>query len=227
MVGFLDMSDLIKLRTLEFLSNYGDKGYIVLRTAIDIALDPGIDHRLGDFSFKHLVFRLRRQGIIYNPANLIRILEKEYGLIEKTYSSSSQKWWSFVDLESIRKALLEYSGVEEAEEPRLRLLLIKYKSMEPSRLLNTLRRLSMKDSLNAIDKKVFREIVFGDLDKITSILEEMMAYEDVFSKEIMTLQEIISLAERIASKIEEGASRTIKRKIEKPLMSNEKEYEEA
>lgn len=153
MVGFLDMSDLVKLRTLEFLSNYGDKGYIVLRTALDIALDPGIDHRLGDFSFKHLVFRLRRQGINYNPANLIRILEKEYGLIEKTYSSKSQKWWSFIDLEPIRKALLEYSGVEEAEEPRLRLLLIKYKSMEPSRLLNVLRRLSMKDTLNAIDKK--------------------------------------------------------------------------
>lgn len=54
-----------------------------------------------------------------------------------------------------------------------------------------------------------------------------MAYEDVFSKEIMTLQEIMSLAERIASKVEEGASRTIKRKIEKPLMSNEKEYGEA
>lgn len=203
------MREYLKMRVLEFLSNYGDKGYIVLRTALDIALDPNIDHRLGDFSFKYLAFRLRKQGISYNPSNLLRILEREYGIIEKTYSSSGQKWWSFIDIEAARMALLEYSGVTSIEEPHLRLLLIKYKSLEPKRMLATLKRLSMKPILNAIDKKLFRELVFGDLDLVAEILEEMMKYEDVFTEEITSLQEILSLAERVAEKIDEGVKKGV------------------
>ena len=223
-MGFVVKIDTtIKYRVLEFLSNYGDKGFIVLKTALETALDPNIDHRLGDFSFKYLVFKLRKLGINYNPANLLRILEKEYGIIEKSYSSSNQKWWTFVDLETTRRALLEYSGSTEVNEPKLRLLLIKYKSLEPSRILTTLRRLSFKNTLNAIDKKVFREIVFNELDQIVTILEEMMAYEDIFNEEILVLEEIISLAEMIASKIETGLKQKTS-KVEKPLTL--KKYEE-
>ena len=223
-MGFVVKIDTtIKYRVLEFLSNYGDKGFIVLKTALEIALDPNIDHRLGDFSFKYLVFKLRKLGINYNPANLLRILEKEYGIIEKSYSSSNQKWWTFADLETTRRALLEYSGSTEVNEPKLRLLLIKYKSLEPSRILTTLRRLSFKNTLNAIDKKVFREIVFNELDQIVTILEEMMAYEDIFNEEILVLEEIISLAEMIASKIETGLKQKTS-KVEKPLTL--KKYEE-
>ncbi len=217
---------MVKDRVLEFLRNYGDRGYLVLKIALEIALDPSIDHRLGDFSYKYLVFKLRRLGISYNPANLLRIMEKDYGLIERSYNSSSQKWWSFTDLEAVRKALLEYSGAEEIEDPRLKLLLIKYRSLEPLKILNMLRRLSMKTSLNPVDKRVFRDLVFNDMEKIVGILEEMMGYEDVFDKEIRILQEILGLAEHISARIEATYMGRVTEKVEKLISTNEKNMDE-
>jgi hypothetical protein len=220
------LSSIVKDKVLEFLRNYGDRGYLVLKIALEIALDPSIDHRLGDFSYKYLVFKLRRLGITYNPANLLRIMEKDYGLIERSYNSSSQKWWSFTDLEAVRKALLEYSGVEEVEDPRLKLLLIKYRSLEPTRILNMIRRLSMKTSLNPVDKRVFRDLVFNEMDKIVEILEEMMSYEDVFDKEIKILQEILGLAEHVSAKIESTQIGRATEKVEKLVSINEKNMDE-
>ncbi|MEM1879294.1 MAG: hypothetical protein QXJ18_05995, partial [Desulfurococcaceae archaeon] len=95
-------------RLIAFLEKYGEKGLIVLKTAFDLSQDPHIDHRLGDFSFKHLVLKLTSIGFNYNPVNLLRILEKEYGIIEKSYSSSNQTWWRFVDIEAVRRVLSEY-----------------------------------------------------------------------------------------------------------------------
>ncbi|MET1160208.1 MAG: hypothetical protein ABWW65_04545 [Thermoprotei archaeon] len=197
------MSDLLDLRDkiIEFLEKYGDKGYLVLKTALDIALDPTIEHRLGDFSYKHLVARLQKIGVNYAPHNLLRILEREYGIIEKSYISTTQKWWRFVDLESVRKALLEYSGVDSSGDPRLRLLLVKYRSLEPHNILATLRKLAYKPKLTHIDKEVFKRIVFNELDSIAELLEEMMKYGDVLENEIRVLDEILSLAERISSKL--------------------------
>jgi len=196
------LSEITRAQVFDFLRQYGDKGLLVLRTALDIALDPNIDHRLGDFSYKHLVIRLRAMGINYNPSNLLRIMEREYTLIEKTYSSSNQKWWRFIDLDGVRNALNEYIGGTSFSDPRLRILLIKYRSLEPSRILSFLKRISTKPVLSSIDKKVFREIVFKELDLIAEILEKMMEYEDVFEKEISVLNEIIMLAERVAARLE-------------------------
>ncbi len=206
----LDISG-IRDRIWSFLEKYGEKAYIVLRTALDIALDPEIDHRLGDFSYKHLVFRLRSMGINYNPQNLLRIMEREYGIVEKTYISTKQKWWSFLDLETTRKVLHEYSGSDEINDPKIRLLSIKYHSLEPMNILNTLRRLAVKNSFTSIDKEVFRGIVFNDLEKITDVLNEMLRHEEIFSEEIKVLNEILSLAENISAKLEARYSRQRRR----------------
>ncbi len=196
------MSEITRAQVFDFLRQYGDKGLLILRTALDIALDPNIDHRLGDFSYKHLVIRLRAMGINYNPSNLLRIMEREYSLIEKTYSSSNQKWWRFIDLDGIRNAVNEYMGGTSFDDPRLRILLIKYRSLEPTRILSFLKRISSKPVISSIDKKVFKEIVFKELDLIAEILENMMEYEDVFEKEIAVLNEIILLADRVAARLE-------------------------
>ncbi len=195
------MTDLTRLRVIDFLNNYGDKGFIILKTIIDLALDPTIDHRLGDFNYKLLVIRLRKQGIDYNPINMLRILEKEYGLIEKTYDSKRQKWWRINDLESIRRALYSYTGSPVIDDPRIRLLLLKYKSLEPGKILNQLRRIALKQVLSSVDKRIYREIVFNELDKLVEIMEKMMEHEDIFSQELEVLNEIMLLAEKIASKI--------------------------
>ena len=196
------MSEITRAQVLDFLRQYGDKGLLILRTALDIALDPNIDHRLGDFSYKHLVIRLRAMGINYNPSNLLRIMEREYSLIEKTYSSSNQKWWRFIDLDGVRNAVNEYMGGISFDDPRLRILLIKYRSLEPTRILSFLKRILTKPVISSIDKKVFKEIVFKELDLIAEILEKMIEYEDVFEKEIAVLNEIILLADRVAARFE-------------------------
>jgi len=183
-----------------FLEKYGDKGLLVLRVAFELAQDPYLDHRYGDFSFKHLALKLQTQGFKYNPVNLLRVLEKQYGIIEKSYTSSNQTWWRFVDFEAVRSVLSEYYGVSY-EDPRLKYLLIKYRSLEPTSILNTLKRLASKDLLSTGDKEVFRELVFSVLDKIVEILHEMEKYEDVFTAEIVVLREILSLAEVVSSKL--------------------------
>ncbi len=201
------MNNLVKLRVIDFLNSYGDKGFIVLKTALDIATDPSIDHRLGDFSFKLLVLRLQSRGISYDPRNILRILERNYGLIEKSYDSRRQKWWRFIDLEETRRALYEYYSGGSLEEPRLRLLLLKYKSLEPKKLLDTLKRLSSKEILTSADKRVFRRLVFDEMERIIDILESMMEYEDVFQNEIRVLNEILELAEIVAGKLDTDTGR--------------------
>ncbi len=183
-----------------FLEKYGDKGLIVIKAAFEVAQDPYVDHRYGDFSFKHLVLKLQSQGFRYNPVNLLRVLEKEYGVIEKAYSSSNQTWWRFVDFEAVRSVLSEYYGVSY-EDPRLKYLLIKYRSLEPNTVLDTLRRLAYKENLTSGDKEVFKEIVFNVLDKVLDVLREMEKYEDAFTSEISIIREILNLAEAVSSKL--------------------------
>lgn len=194
-----DTSVYEKLRL--FLERFGEKGLLVLKAAYEVSQDPNIDHRLGDFSFKHLVLKLSSMGLVYNPINILRILEKEYKVVEKSYSSSNQTWWRFTDIEAVRIALSETYGFN-LEDPRLRALLIKYKSMEPRSLLEALKRMVFKERLTASDKEVFKNFVFTELDKVVELLREMEKYEEVFPGEIAVLREILSLADIVSSKLE-------------------------
>lgn len=225
MVYILYIENTVKTRVIDFLNKYGDKGYIVLKTIIDIANDPEIDHRLGDFSYKHLVFKLNKMGVNYSPHNIVRILEKEYGLIEKTYISTTQKWWRLVDPETIRKTILEYSTGVDLEDPDLKLLVIKYRSLEPLNILNTLRRLVVKDKLSSSDKELFRKIVFNELETIIGLINNMQQHEELFNEEIKVLREIISLAERISLKITNNSQLSKNRYSENHIYVVEKERE--
>ena len=193
-------------RLYAFLEKYGEKGLVVLKVAYEIATDPSVDHRLGDFSFKHLALKLASMGLNYNPANLLRILEKEYGVIEKTYSSSNQTWWRFLDLEAVRSVISEYFGTP-LSDPKIRALLVKYKSIEPGRLIEWLKKLLTKENLSSVEKEEFKAFAFRELDKITALLEEMQKYEDVFRGEIAALLEILSLAEAVSSRLEKPGLR--------------------
>ncbi|WP_440059581.1 hypothetical protein ACSU1N_07290 [Thermogladius sp. 4427co] len=185
--------------TRAFLEKYGDKGFMVLKAALDVAGDPNIDHRYGDFSFKSLVLRLARLGFNYNPVNLLRALEKEYGVIEKSYTSSSQTWWRFRDPEAVRKAVL--GDTIEIEDPRISLLKIKYEALEPGIIKNHLVKLASKTVLTKVDREGFRRIVFEDLPKLVELYYEMLGYEDYFKNEISTIREIIRLAELVSARL--------------------------
>lgn len=223
MVSILYIENTVKTRVIDFLNKYGDKGYVVLKTIVEIAFDPEIDHRLGDFSYKHLVFKLSKMGIEYSPHNMMRILEKEYGLIEKTYISTTQKWWRLVEPETIRKTILEYSSGLDLEEPELKLLAIKYRSLEPLNILNILRRLVVKDKLSNSEKELFRKIVFNELETITSLINKMQQYGELFKEELRTLGEVVNLAERISMKITNSSQTTVSKISENKVYVLEKE----
>lgn len=203
-------TDNLRENVLSFLQKYGEKGLIILKTALSIAKDPNIDHKLGDFSFKHLVLRLNTLGFSYNPINLVRMLEKEYGIIEKTYSSSNQTWWRFKDIDSVEQALFSNDSSKTFEDPKIRLIAIKYRSLEPGEIYSTLQRLIVKPNLTPTDKTKFRALVFNEIEQLIKLVEEMYNYEDIFENEINFIKEIFSLADKISRRIEReraGASK--------------------
>lgn len=200
---YIDSRDLLKLRVKDFLDKYGDKGIVILRSAIEISINNTFRGRkFGDFSYKSLVLKLRSMGIDYNPSNLLRILERNYGILEKTFSSSNQTWYKFIDIDSVREAIQEYmGGISTSDDPDIRLLRIKYRSLQPNKLLSILKSLYRKPNLNKYDISLFRRIVFRDLDLIVDLLNKMLRYEDLFSNEISVLNEILAYAEYVASKV--------------------------
>ncbi len=196
---YIDSRDLLKARVHEFLERYGDKGFIVLKTAIEVSLSSYNGRRYGDFDYRGLVFRLRSHGVEYNPSNLLRVLERDYGIIEKSYSSSNQKWYRFIDLEGVREALYEHSG--SISDPRIRVLKIKFNSLEPYNLLKRLKQLASKHVLSVHDREFVKKIAFSELDKICELIEQMSVYEEYFREEIMVLNEVIEYASIVSNKI--------------------------
>ena len=213
--------DHVRARVLEFLDKYGEKGVLLLEAILEAADQPYSGVRHGDFSYKQVVHILRRRGVSYNPSNLLRVLERTYGLIEKTYFSSNQRWWVLVDRDGVRAALDEYLGVDEViEEPRRRVLEAKYAALDPENLLDTLRRLAAKPRLGPMDKRMYREIAFGELDHVASLLEEMAAYPHIFRREIKVLSQILAYAERVARKIT-GREPVARRGVEEKIVGKE------
>jgi len=196
-LDYTNLADSIKA----FIDRYGEKALIILKAIYSLAVDPNIDHRLGDFSYKHLVLKLASMGLNYNPINILRVLEKELGVIEKSYTSSNQTWWRVVDLEALRAVLSEYLGLETSD-PKLRALLIKYRSLEPQNTLDWLRRLASKDHLSQADREEFKTFAFNALDKYVGLLLEMERYEEVLAGEIAVIREILSLADIVSSKLD-------------------------
>ncbi|MEM4718353.1 MAG: hypothetical protein QXE81_06345 [Desulfurococcaceae archaeon] len=188
-------------RIMLFLEKYGEKGLLVLKAAYDISQDPNVDHKLGDFSFKHLVLRLTSIGLNYNPINILRIMEKEYRIVEKSYSSSNQTWWRFVDVDAVRSILSDQYGAQ-LEDPVIKSILIKYRSIEPRSIVDTLKRLLVKEGFTNADKEIFKNIVFNVLDKVVWLINEMEKYEEVFNPEIRVLKEILNLADMVSNKLD-------------------------
>lgn len=207
----------VRDRVLEFLAKYGERGLLVLKAAITATIarrrEAGV--KLGDFSYRDVVARLRAQGISYNPSMLLRILERDYGVIETSYRSGNQHWWKFVDFDSVVEAVEAYEkgddlleGFEDGGEdvglesdPRAELIRIQIAALRPRRLLKTLRILATKKRLTSRDAKVFEDLAFNVLPKLVRVLEEARGYEDELGEEILLLEKVLSVAVKIARKM--------------------------
>ncbi len=186
----------------EFIAAYGERGYLVLRAVLDAAA-AAPRARLGDFEFKMVRRRLRELGLEYNPALLLSKLEKEYGLIETTYKSSSQHWWRILDRRGIEEAVAEYEGRTPTppDDPRLRLLRVQFYSLQPERLLEELRRLPPRPRPGSREAHALRRIAFQDLPLLVEFLERARAeYPDELAAEIALAERLLEEAEaRVAS----------------------------
>lgn len=206
----------VKERVLEFLAEYDERGYAVLRAAIAAYTyskgKPGV--RLGDFSFREVVQRLKAWGLDYNPSMLLRILERDYGVLETSYKSSSQHWFKFADVEAVVEALEEYEkgsrvdtegdGGQEGEElsgdPEALLLKVQAASLDLAGVEEKLRRLVLKPRLTSSDIALFRSIAFNELEKMVLLLKkaESIGYE---GEEVEAIKRILQLSLRLAEKI--------------------------
>ncbi len=198
-------------RVLEFLANYGERGLAVLRAAVEAASAPrrrGV--RLGDFSHREVVEKLRSWGISYNPSTLLRILERDYGVVETSYRSSGQHWYRFIDLDAVVEALDAYErGVDAGGEedpvegeldPEVELLLVQIASLDPHGLLERLRRLLRRPRLGRAELAAFRRMAFDELEAAARLLRraEELGYE---GPEVELLREALAAARRLALRL--------------------------
>jgi hypothetical protein len=195
----------LEMMLLNAYQRYGHKLYVVLSTAIKIAKLNKLKgvNTLGDFEYKELVEELEKQGFKYNPSMLLRILEREYGLIETSYKTSNHHWYRFKDLEEIEKILNTVVGMaSDVEEPDIAMLKIQIKSIQINYWLKKLKYMSIKNKLNSADIKLFQKFAFSILPKIVKILRKAEEYEDQLYAEINLLRELISLGLMVAERMD-------------------------
>ena len=171
---------------------------MLLRAIYEEAIYPSSEGKLGDFSFKSIKKRLSNYGLNYNPSPLLRILERDVGLIETSYKSSNQHWWKIVDL-NLLKAAIGAGG--SLNDPRIRLLRIQFYSLDPLSTLEYLERLVKKRKVLESDKRKFKKIVFEVLPGIVNFLEESEEYEEDLIVEREIANHILDIAETASFKI--------------------------
>ena len=184
----------VKDRTTEFLLKFGERGEAVLRAALDFSDEN--ENELGDFSYKGVVEKLTQMGYNFDPKMLLRSLEKDYGITETSYKSSNQHWWKFIDKEQVREALSD----SEEEDPRVRLVFLKFYSLDPKGLQKRLEFYYRKPSLTEIDKRNFRRLVFEELDQLVQLYEEALQYEETQGI-AQQINRLLTLAYKIGRRI--------------------------
>jgi len=211
LVGGLARFGSVRERALVFLSEYGEKGRVLLESIIEAY------HRvrerggplLGDFDYRTLVELLETKGGGSRPGRLLRVLEREYDLIETSYKSSRQHWWIIRDIEELRRALEEasprsrWASAEGGghESARVEALRIRYRLLEPRRLLEELGLYESRGRLSRFEKEGLREVLKGKVDEVAELIDAMRGVDpEVFREELEVLGEILERASRLSSR---------------------------
>ena len=189
----------------EFLLRYGEKAFHVLKTALEISEEYSVSGKYtpGDFDTKGLMKKLREKGIRYNPTQLLRVMEREYGIIETTYRTSTQHWWGFVNKEAVVEALRIYEGGEDdvIDDPELMVLDLQVKIVDINRILSELKRLRTKVKLTSRDKERLMDIIINELPNIASIVKNALKYSERYKDFILKFKLLIKLANDVIVKM--------------------------
>jgi len=182
---------------------YGDRLLMVLETAIMISRKNGMEGKssYGDFEYRQLVQELQRRGLRYNPSQLLRILEREYGIIVTTYHTSGQHWYRFKDLEAVERALRSLRGLEDRDlDPVVMMLRVQVRSLQPARIIEFLRKLAMKPRLSPRDIEKFQRFAFEILPRVVSLMQKLEDYDEL-EAEYTALREIVELAYDVSERV--------------------------
>jgi|YelNatPaOPRAMG01_1025707.scaffolds.fasta_scaffold07895_4 hypothetical protein len=181
---------------IDALSRYGGRAYYVLKAAIEVTEENrrlGLS-RLGDFDYRSLVAKLRSWGIDYNPSNLLKELEKDYGIIRTVYRSSNQRWWVFNDMTSVRLALAE--GKEDAGDPEEELLTIQIAAIDVDRMISDLSSFLGKERPGPADERRIKEIVFTELPQAVEVYNRASRYGEKYAEFLSKVRRALDLARK-------------------------------
>ncbi|MCX8185294.1 MAG: hypothetical protein RMI56_03955 [Sulfolobales archaeon] len=184
----------------EVLSRYGSRAYYVLKAAIEVA-EENRKLRLakfGDFDYRSLVSKLKSWGIEYNPSGLLRVLEREYGIIRTVYRSSNQRWWVFSDLSLVKLALGE-GREEEALTPDEELLDIQVAVLDIDSVIAELSNIIWREKVEPADSdKKLRDIVLNELPVIVEVYKKALRQGDRYSEFVSKVRKAFELARKAA-----------------------------
>ncbi|MCD6323905.1 MAG: hypothetical protein J7L55_02205 [Desulfurococcales archaeon] len=203
-----DVVSLTESILMEFLLKYGERGKAVLRAALEVAEEYSASggNIAGHFDFKGLVTKLEEMGFRYNPSQLLRIMEREYGIIETTYKTSTRRWYSFTDLEAVREVLDRFDGGSDIwEDPEVELLKIQMGILDLESLHRKIMRLSRGDHSSLRFREETRKIVFEELPYVVKVLKEAMKYEELFPDFIAKASEVLRLSKELVARSRRGS----------------------
>lgn len=186
------------------LSRYGGRAYYVLKAALEVAEENrrlGLA-RLGDFDYKSLVLKLRSWGIEYNPSNLLKVMEREYGLVRTSYRSSNQRWWVFIDMTSVKLALED--SKDDAGDPDEELLTLQIAVVGVDRVIADLANILSKERIAVSDEKRLRDIVLNDLPQIIEVYKKAVNYGNKFSDFTGKARKALELARKAVLLLRSG-----------------------
>jgi len=192
----------------EILVRYGERALYVLKAAIEVMEEYSALGKKGpgDFDNKGLMKKLREWGITYNPNQLLRIMERDYGIIETTYKSATQRWWKFVDISAVKKAVRYFEGDEESfiEDPEDYVLSLQISVLELDRLLNEVRNIYSKSKLSTMEKERVKKIVIEELPVIAKVMKEAQKYEGKYGDFIKKCAFLMKLVSELLIKMKVG-----------------------
>ncbi|MCX8195813.1 MAG: hypothetical protein N3F67_01870 [Acidilobaceae archaeon] len=176
-----------------FLAEYGERAELLLRLMLEEARSPS-RLRLGDFSLKGIKDRLKVMGVEYNPVPLLAKLEKEVGIIETSYRSSTQRWWRILDRELVEELL----GRREELSIRARMLRAQIYALNPQGMKEALKGM-LGRRLSEAERSRLRKMAFEELPLLVKVLEEAKELgEEALEEEVRLLEEVLELFELVA-----------------------------
>ncbi|MCD6278535.1 MAG: hypothetical protein J7J11_02520 [Desulfurococcales archaeon] len=193
----------------EVLMKYGERALYVLKAAVEVTEENSAMGKRtpGDFDSKGLIRKLREWGITYNPSQLLRLMERDYGIIETVYKSATQKWWRFTDITAVKDVIRTYEGGDDEiiDDPEHYVLNLQIEVIDVDRLLNEVKEMYSKGKLSGTEKNRIKQIVVEELPTVAKVMKEAQRYEGRYRDFIRKCSFLMKLISELLRRIKMGS----------------------